>query len=175
MLACTALRAACAPVSAPWVLIDTHALSLSIVSPADRIIARFRNIAIGSGGAARVHLRGDDTTPRGSFRVAWIDRHSRFGIFFGLNYPTPPIAARAFLEGRLTRSAFEAILAAFRAGRLPPQDTALGGALGIHGLGTGPARIQRVVNWTDGCVALGNRQARELARWIHLGTTVVIR
>ena len=68
-----------------------------------------------------------------------------------------------------------AILDAFRRGRLPPQDTALGGELGIHGTGDGSPAIQRDVNWTTGCVALTNQQAFELERWVRVGTTVVVR
>lgn len=174
LLACAAPDALCAQ-AAPWILIDTHALSLSILSSHDRLIARFTNIAIGSEGAARVHYKGDETTPRGTYHVAWIDRHSRFGVFYGLDYPTPAVAARAYLGGRIGRASFRAIIEAFRLGRLPPQDTPLGGDLGIHGIGAGARWIQRSVNWTDGCVALGARQAQALARWVHLGTVVVIR
>lgn len=158
-----------------WVLIDTHALTLSILSARNQVIAHFGNIAIGSGGTADVHFRGDETTPRGKFHVAWIDRSSRFGIFFGLDYPTPRAAAQAYQAGRITQASFDAIVDASGSGRIPPQHTRLGGGLGIHGLGRGALAIQRAVNWTDGCVALTNRQARELARWVRLGTTVVIR
>ncbi len=149
---------------------------MSILSPRDRVIARIRNVAIGSNGAADVHFRGDETTPRGTYRIAWIDRHSRFGLFFGLNYPTPAVAARASLEGRIGRASLDAIVEAFREHRIAPQDTPLGGELGIHGLGAGaPPWIQRSVNWTDGCVALAPAQMREFSRWAHVGTRVVIR
>lgn len=146
-----------------------------MLSPRHRVLARFADIAIGSGGVAEWHRRGDQTTPLGRFRVAWIDRHSRFGLFFGLDYPTPRIARRAYLEGRLGLPALHAIVHAFEHGRLPPQHTALGGDLGIHGLGSDPVAVQRLVNWTDGCVALTNRQVLRLAQWVHVGTLVLIR
>lgn len=159
----------------PFVVVDTHRLTLTVRSPRDRIIARFDNVAIGSGGVSDLHLRGDDTTPRGRFRVAWIDHHSRFGLFFGLDYPTPAIARRAYLDGRLDRSGLDAIVNAFRRDRLPPQDTALGGEIGIHGLGSGSPLVQQLVNWTDGCIALTNAQVWRLARWVHVGTVVIVR
>lgn len=169
-------RAAPAAQRAPWVLVDTRALSVSVLSPDDRLIARMRNVAIGSDGAADTHLRGDQTTPRGTYRIAWINHHSRFGLFFGLDYPTPAIAAQAYREGRIDRGSLDAVLAAFRAHRIPPQDTALGGQIGIHGTASGsPPWIQRSVNWTDGCVALTPAQLREFARWARVGTRVVIR
>ena len=159
----------------PFVVVDTQRLTLTVRSPHDRIIARFDDIAIGSGGVSDVHLRGDDTTPRGRFRVAWINRHSRFGLFFGLDYPTRAIALRAYVDGRLDRSGLDAIVAASRHGHLPPQHTALGGDIGIHGLGSGSPQVQQRVNWTDGCIALTNAQVRQLARWVHVGTVVIIR
>ena len=120
-------------------------------------------------------MRGDATTPLGTFHVAWINRHSRFDTFYGLDYPSAPIAQSAFAEGSISQAELNAILQALRHHRTPPQNTPLGGELGIHGLGRGTPDVQQTVNWTDGCVALTNRQIRSLGRWIHLGTRVVIR
>lgn len=158
-----------------WVLVDTQALTLTVFSPENHVLARFRNIAIGSGGVAEIHLRGDETTPRGTFHVTRIDRHSRFGTFYGLDYPTARIAWGAYVEGQITTEEYDAIIMALRQHRTPPQDTPLGGQIGIHGLGDGNAEVHQAVNWTNGCVALNNRQLRRLARWMHVGTKVVIR
>jgi len=159
----------------PWVLVDTRALTLTVFSARNQVLARFHNIAIGSGGAAEIHRMGDDTTPRGIFHVAWIDYHSRFGTFYGLDYPTEVIARRAYVEGTISPEELDAITQALRQHRLPPQDTPLGGRLGIHGLGGGDPSVQQAVNWTNGCVALTNRDIQRLSRWVHLGTRVVIR
>ncbi|HET8609847.1 MAG TPA: L,D-transpeptidase [Burkholderiales bacterium] len=161
--------------SGPWVLIDTRALTLTVYSAAGTPLARFRNISLGRGGVAAVHLKGDRTTPLGRFRIAWIDSHSRFDLFFGLDYPTLSIAQDAYARHLIGKRDFDAVFDALLAGRLPPQNTALGGEIGIHGLGQGDPRIQRDLNWTDGCVALTNAQIHALARWIGIGTEVVIR
>lgn len=159
----------------PWILVDTQALTLTVLAAKNHVLVRFRNIAIGSGGVADSHLRGDETTPRGVFHVSWIDRHSRFGTFYGLDYPTARIALRAYAEGSISGAEYDAIIRALRQHRTPPQDTPLGGQLGIHGIGRGDPDVQQAVNWTDGCIALNNRQILQLARWIHVGTRVVIR
>lgn len=159
----------------PWVLVDTRALTLTVFSAGNHVLARFYNIAIGSGGVAEMHHRGDETTPRGIFHVAWIDRHSRFTTFYGLDYPSARIARRAYAEGTISQVERDAILQALRQHRTPPQNTPLGGQLGIHGLGGGRPGVQQAVNWTDGCVALSNRDLRRLSRWMHVGTRVVIR
>lgn len=159
----------------PWVLVDTEALTLTIFSTENRVLARYDNISIGSGGAAEIRRRGDDTTPLGAFRVAWIDRTSRFGIFYGIDYPSERITRRAHAEGIISRAELGSILAALERRRLPPQNTPLGGRLGIHGIGAGDPRIHEAFNWTNGCVALTNSQARALSRWVGIGTRVVIR
>lgn len=159
----------------PWILVETRALSVTVLSAENRVLARFDNISIGSGGAAEVHLRGDGTTPLGVFRVAWIDRTSRFGTFYGLDYPSASVARRAHAEGIISRAQRDAIVEASEQRRLPPQNTPLGGRLGIHGIGRGDPRIHAAFNWTDGCVALDNAQLRQLARWMRIGTRVEIR
>ncbi|MHB1677440.1 MAG: L,D-transpeptidase family protein [Sulfuriferula sp.] len=165
----------CATSRHPWVLVDTKKITLTVFSADDHVIARFPNIAIGSGGAAEKHLRDDDTTPLGTFHVAWINRHSRFGTFFGLDYPTVDQTIRAYFEGVITAAEFDAFIKAFRQHRIPPQNTPLGGQLGIHGLGNGNPQVQQTIDWTDGCVAVTNREIGMLSHWVQIGTKVVIR
>jgi murein L,D-transpeptidase YafK len=159
----------------PWVLVDTHTLTLTVFSAENHALARFNNISIGSGGVAEMHHRGDETTPLGVFRVAWIDRHSRYGTFYGLNYPSASIALRAYAEGVISQAELNAIIKALKQHRTPPQNTPLGGRLGIHGLGRGDLTIHKTINWTNGCVALDNQQLQRFSRWVHVGTRVVIR
>ena len=159
----------------PWILVDTQTLTLTVFSAENHILARFHNIAIGSGGVAEIHRRGDETTPLGVFRVAWIDRHSRYGAFYGIDYPSADIARRAYAEGIISRAQLDSIIKALQHHRIPPQNTPLGGRLGIHGIGRGDPRIQDAFNWTNGCVALTNPQIRQLSRWVQTGTRVVIR
>jgi murein L,D-transpeptidase YafK len=159
----------------PWILVDTQALTLTVFSTENHVLARFQNISIGSGGVADIHHRGDETTPLGVFHVSWVDRSSRYGTFYGLDYPSASMARRAYAAGIIRRAEFDAIIKALRQHRTPPQNTALGGRLGIHGIGRGDPNIQKAVNWTDGCVALTNPQIRQLSRWVQPGTRVVIR
>jgi murein L,D-transpeptidase YafK len=159
----------------PWILVDTEALTLTVFSAENQVLARFRDLSIGSRGGAKIHRRGDETTPLGIFHIAWIDRRSRFDTFYGLDYPSERVARSAYAEGIISRADLDAILDAVRQQRLPPQNTPLGGHLGIHGVGHGDPGIHEAFNWTDGCVALTNQQIRQLSRWMHIGTQVVIR
>lgn len=78
-------------------------------------------------------------------------------------------------SGRLKAEIGDAILAAAKEGEMPPQDTILGGAIGIHGIGRGSLKIHRIINWTDGCVALTNEQLRDFSRHAEVGMRVTIR
>lgn len=118
---------------------------------------------------------GDQTTPLGIFHIAWIDHRSRYDTFFGLDYPSERVARSAYAEGIISRAELDAIIEAVQQRRLPPQNTPLGGYLGIHGIGRGDPSIHEALNWTDGCVALTNPQIRQLSRWVRVGTEVMIR
>ncbi len=155
------------------VVIDTLGETL-LVLDGGRVIARFDGISVGRAGTALLRRRGDNTTPLGRFRIAWINRQSRFRLFFGFDYPNRPVAQRALEAGLIDRATFDAIVTAIDAGRIPPQNTPLGGYLGIHGLGHGDPLIHARMNWTEGCIALDNAQIEALAKLIGIGTEVVV-
>jgi murein L,D-transpeptidase YafK len=159
---------------APWILVDTHTATVS-VNVADRTLETFDGIAIGRNGTAKNHFEGDGKTPLGTFEVAWINDKSNYHLFFGLNYPTRERAERAFRSHLIDLKTYLDIQLAFDKHEVPPQDTPLGGFIGIHGLGKADPAIHESANWTKGCVALTDSQIERLATWIKPGTKVVIR
>jgi murein L,D-transpeptidase YafK len=158
----------------PWLLVDTVNLKLMVIE-AGRPVRTFEGISIGRYGATRDRSRGDNRTPVGRFRIAWISDESAFHRFLGLDYPDLKTARRAYAEGRISESDWQVIRAAHRQGEVPPQDTPLGGQIGIHGIGQGSPEIHGSYNWTNGCVALTNEEMDELMQWVHIGTRVEIR
>lgn len=158
----------------PWILVDTHAETLSLMN-GERTMEVFDNIAIGSHGAGTKRWSGDGVTPLGKFRVGWINDKSRFNLFMGLDYPNLDYAEQAYRERRIDGLTYLRIRQALEMGRTPPQDSPLGGYIGIHGLGAGDPYVHNHVDWTSGCVALNNWQIRQLARWVRVGTLVEIR
>jgi len=159
----------------PWLLVDTKADTLSIMQ-GNRPLRVFRPIALGSSGAGFKYRRGDNKTPTGVFRVGWINDQSRFKTFIGLDYPNLDYAERALREQRIDRMTYERVRTAWTNGRTPPQDTPLGGQIGIHGVGAGDPRIHSAgINWTSGCVALDNHQIDALRPWVKKGMRVEIR
>jgi murein L,D-transpeptidase YafK len=157
-----------------WILVDTGEHTLSVFR-GEQVLHRFDDVAIGRGGASADRERGDGSTPLGTFHIDRIHASSRFLLFFGIDFPRPEHARRAFDAGRIDAEDYERILAAYEANRPPPQDTPLGGQLGIHGLGPSDQRVHEAFNWTQGCIALTNAQIKRLSRWIHLGMRVDVR
>lgn len=160
--------------ASPWLLVDTRQQTLTVFAGQGKLIKHFPYVALGRGGSGSERRRGDGKTPLGTFHVAWINPNSQFDIFFGLDFPGVENADRAYRDSIIDRETYRNILDAALTKRTPPQDTPLGGQIGIHGLGKRSPRIHRGFNWTDGCVALTNAQIRSLAKWVRIGTKVMI-
>jgi hypothetical protein len=163
------------PTAAPdtWVDVDTRTLTLTVMRGKE-VLRRFENIAIGSNGTTRDKLALDEKTPLGEFRIDDIRTSDRFHLFLSITYPTPAIARRAWVQGTLDARAYADIRRAWSEHVTPPQDTALGGHLGIHGLGAGDPAIHERFNWTNGCIALTNEQVSELAALVQPGVRVIV-
>lgn len=157
----------------PWLLVDTATRSLFVIQEGVTR-EKFQNISVGRGGVADERYRGDYRTPRGEFRVLWVNRNSSFRVFFGLDYPNADYAKKALHAGRIDFDTYVNILWSLSRNRVPPQDTELGGFIGIHGLGRADPSIHRALDWTEGCIALTNEQIDRLTQWIRVGTRVVI-
>jgi murein L,D-transpeptidase YafK len=168
-----ALRAMADPEEV-WLLVDTQNLTLAVMK-GEAQLQKYDNIAIGSNGPSIDKLVSDETTPLGEFKISRINPRSRYRLFMEIDYPTMDHAQRALASGGIDSGEYTAVSEAWRGGQRPPQDTRLGGYLGIHGIGAGNSEIHESFNWTDGCVAVTNEQIDELARWVAIGTRVSIR
>jgi len=157
-----------------WVLVDDREASL-MVYRGNRRLERFSPISLGRGGASPQRLRGDRATPLGEFRVNRFNRQSKFHIFIGLDYPTPTHARMALASGVYGQQDYDDYFTYYRRHGYPPQETVLGGYIGIHGIGNGDPDIHQRFHWTDGCVAVTDAQVERLTSLIDIGTRVVIR
>ena len=157
----------------PWVMIDTAKQTLAVLQ-GDRVKQIYHNISVGRNGYSLDRHEGDGKTPLGVFHIAWINPNSRFHLFFGLDFPNQQYAETALRHRLIDVDTYFEISNALYHGELPPQDTPLGGNIGIHGLGSGNRRVHETTNWTEGCIALTNEQIDQLASWVTLGTKVII-
>ena len=91
-----------------------------------------------------------------------------------IDYPNKHDADSALVAKTITRDVHDSIANAQRRGKMPPQDTALGGGIGLHGWadpGWDPIG-SRHLTW--GCISLNKEDLLELNTGIKLGTPIVI-
>lgn len=144
----------------------------------EREVVREYRIAYGRGGSNSKQRSGDNRTPEGEYRIIGINTESRFELFFLLDYPNPADVELALDSGVIQRRHYHSFRDAWEQNEVPPQHTPLGGWIGIHGLGFSSLTRQRAHerrNWTEGCIALTNREIHDLRRYVKIGTPVTIR
>ena len=147
-----------------------------VVERAGERVRTYR-IASGKGGRGAKRRQGDNKTPVGAYQILHGRESGRFDYFMHLGYPNLSDAWRGYKDRVISAAEFKRIALAHKQGRMPPQDTGLGGFIGIHGLGQTDAEklaIHEEFNWTEGCIALTNEEIRELRQFIQPGTTVLI-
>jgi hypothetical protein len=117
---------------------------------------------------------GDQRTPEGHYRISGPPRASRFHLFVPIDYPSVADADRALEEGRIGRDDHRRIVGAHARGETPPDNTALGGAIGFHGEGRRWRGDTQHFDWTYGCVGLSDADIEFLAAAAEVGTPVVV-
>lgn len=155
------------------IFIDKHTRTLSFFRDDKRLL--YCPVSIGINTVTDKKTLQDYATPEGDYRILYRKNSKLYGWFLGISYPDEADAWLAFFYGRINQRTLEGIVTAARTRRFPPQDTALGGALGIHGGGVvrkdegGAAR-----DWTRGCVALNDNDMERLYKIVKIGTEVRI-
>ncbi len=134
-----------------------------VVAKAERTLTLMRKgaplksyrVALGGDPVGPKRQQGDRRTPEGKYRIDYRNPKSRFHLSLHISYPS-----------RQDRRA------AKKRGVSP------GGDIMIHGLPNGYGWIgiaHRVVDWTDGCIALTDEEIEELWRAVPNGTPIEIK
>lgn len=108
--------------------------------------------------------------PEGAFFITSKNLDSQYYRSLMLSYPNPEDARRGLEAGLISQREHDQIVAAARDFRSPPMGTKLGGAIAIHGQGSGRQRA-----WTRGCVALRDVHLDAIWDLVEVGTPVLIR
>jgi len=159
----------------------TNPLKLPLVSPrivvkkaerklflySNNKIVRTYHVGLGLSPKGYKVREGDRRTPEGDFYIFTKNDKSAFYLSLGISYPNARHAERGLRDGLITKAQYDAIVRALQAKKTPPQNTALGGDIYIHGHGAGS-------DWTWGCVALENEDVGELFNAVPVGTPVTI-
>lgn len=111
-------------------------------------------IGLGFTPVGHKRVEGDGTTPEGWYQTSdkpW----SLFDNAIAVHYPADRDASAAVRDGRIGPTQLKAISEANRRGAVPPQQTAMGGEILIHGGGSS-------ADWTYGCLALDDDDLDDL-------------
>jgi hypothetical protein len=158
------------PIPGGRLVVHKAALTLSFYA-GERLLKTYP-VALGFGDLGPKVKRDDGRTPEGTLRIVQRVRKphlvSGMDLWMRLDYPLPQDAERGLATGLIDRAQHDAIVRAHERGLTPPQDTALGGGVGIH-LGGLVSR-----RWTAGCIALREADGVEIYDQTRLGTTVEV-
>lgn len=124
-------------------------------------------MVLGSSPTGDKEVEGDGKTPEGKFYIFTKNPKSKFHLSLGISYPSKDDAKRGLEKSVITNEVHDQIVKAIDGRIAPPQKTALGGEIYLHGGGT-------MFDWTQGCIALANEDIEELFRSIPVGTEVEI-
>jgi len=112
-------------------------------------------------------VEGDGRTPEGVYYVCVRNSNSRFYLSLGVSYPNKEDAKEALDAGVIDENTYRRIANAIDNKSCPPWDTAMGGAIMIHGMGSAS-------DWTAGCVAVDNDVMDILWEHCPIGTPIII-
>jgi len=157
------------------VKIEIHKYAHALHATCTEGHVRSFTVALGRRPFGDKRRQGDLRTPEGHYRIVEPPRSSQFHVFMPLDYPSVVDADAALSRGDIEPDTYLKIVRAALRGRLPPQNTPLGGAIGIHGEGAEHQGWTATRNWTLGCIALSDRDAGFIAERVAVGTPVVIR
>ena len=119
------------------------------------VVVKSYSVALARGGPEPKQRQGDHKTPEGLYVIDSRNRTSRFHRALHVSYPNEADKERARKFG------------------VEP-----GGDIMIHGIQNGLGWLgasQRLIDWTDGCIAVTDEQIEEIWRLVPDGTPIEIR
>jgi L,D-peptidoglycan transpeptidase YkuD (ErfK/YbiS/YcfS/YnhG family) len=135
------------------VLIEKKKRRLSLILKGE--VIKTYKIALGGNPVGPKQRRGDNKTPEGTYTIASRNRYSDYHFSLRISYPNEKDKRRAKELG-----------------------VSPGGDIMIHGIKNGLSWVggfHAEIDWTEGCIAVTNKQMEEIARLVPNGTPVEIR
>ena len=133
--------------------------NLLVVWKKKRILALYRNnkviktyrIRLGFNPKGQKEKEGDGKTPEGKYYSTHKNPNSNFYLSLGINFPNQSDKKRAL-----------------RRGFNPGSD------IFIHGLGKKNILLHYFFDWTEGCIAVTNKEIKEIYGMVETGTVLYI-
>jgi murein L,D-transpeptidase YafK len=134
-------------------LIEKKARRLTLFSKGEAI--KTYRIALGGNPVGPKERQGDNKTPEGTYTIESRNRNSDYHLSLRLSYPDEKDKRHAKALG-----------------------VSPGGDIMIHGIKNGLSWVggfHTGIDWTQGCIAVTNKEMEEIARLTPNGTPVEIR
>ncbi|MBN1944365.1 MAG: L,D-transpeptidase family protein [Bradymonadales bacterium] len=148
-----------------YIVVNKSARNLALCNQGSAVSSW--EVGLGFTPAGDKRREGDGRTPEGVFYVARLVPTSSYYKAFLLSYPEIEDAERAYALGEISSTERTNIINAQNGCTEPPQTTALGGLVEIHG-GGGTS------DWTAGCIAISDGGIDALWAVIGLKETIVV-
>jgi murein L,D-transpeptidase YafK len=130
-------------------------------------------VVLGKNSSVDKMVEGDHATPVGNFFICAKNPRSKYFLSLCLSYPNEEDAERGLAAKIIGETEHAQIIAAIRERKMPPQHTALGGEIYIHGHAlNGGNLLER--DWTRGCIAVDNAAMQVIYDLAVIGTPVRI-
>jgi len=118
-------------------------------------VLRTYRIALGRQPIGHKSQEGDGKTPEGTYNIDYRNLGSQFHLSLHISYPNAADTTQAKARG-----------------------VSAGGMVMIHGLRNGVGvigRLHRLADWTNGCIAVTNREIEEIVRVVPDKTPIEIK
>ena len=123
----------------------------NIVLLKNRKVVDVYKISLGFEPIGTKVKRGDGKTPEGKYYITHKNPNSKFYLSLGINFPNQSDKKRALQRG------------------LNP-----GSDIFIHGLGKKNILLHYFFDWTEGCIAVTNKEIEEIYGLVEPGTIIYI-
>lgn len=117
------------PVKADLAVVESTENALILYREGEELV-RY-DVALGRGGVGK-RRHGDEKTPRGRYRLLNPSSSRRFHHFILVTYPNIRDVRRGLNRGLISQAEHDELARTLGRGALPPQNTKLGGNIGIH-------------------------------------------
>lgn len=138
---------------ADYVLVDKTARTMRVMQKGETIA--LYDIALGGNPSGHKKQEGDQRTPEGTYVLDYKNEESAFYRSMHISYPNEKDEANARILG-----------------------VSPGGMIMVHGQKNGfgwLAPLMQLFDWTDGCIAIRNREMDEFMALVAPGTPIEIR
>ncbi|MDP2085980.1 MAG: L,D-transpeptidase family protein [Gemmobacter sp.] len=116
----------------------------------DKVLKSY-DVGLGANPEGHKQFEGDSKTPEGVYYIDRRNPNSAFHLSIGMSYPNA--ADRAFAQSQ---------------GKSP------GGDIFIHGQAGKHTRRGRGRDWTDGCIAVTDREMEDIYAMVKVGTPIAV-